>query len=567
MEKRWVVKTPADPSVTSSLAKELKVSALLASLLVNRGISTYEDAKSFFRPELSMLHDPFLMKDMDKAVERIETALGDGEKIMIYGDYDVDGTTAVSLVYSFFIEVYPQIEYYIPDRYKEGYGVSTQGIDYAHKKGFTLIICLDCGIKAVDKIQYAKDKGIDFIVCDHHLPGDQLPPAYAVLDPKRSDCTYPYDELSGCGIGFKLVQAFASKNDIPFTELEQYFDLAAVSIASDIVPITGENRVLAHFGLKVLNNNPRPGFKAMLELINVKKEMKVSNLVFIIGPRINAAGRIETGKNAVSLLISKDIESAMTKSEHINRNNTERRDIDVDITKQALNMIDNDPKMANNKTTVLYDPNWHKGVIGIVASRLIEKHYRPTIVLTESNGKATGSARSVKDFNVYNAIDACSGLLDQFGGHKYAAGLTMAVENIELFKKEFEKVVNDTIDENLLTPRIEIDAEIGLGDITSKFYRILNQFEPYGPMNMTPVFKTMGIRDTGYARIVGENHLKLTVESTEGGKTYSAIAFNQSEALEMLKQPVDICYTIEENEWNGEVSLQLNIKDIKPSAN
>lgn len=566
MEKRWVIKEEADQKSRDSLAEELKISDLLAELLVNRGIEGFEQAREFFRPELSMLHDPFLMKDMDLAIERIEIALESDERILIYGDYDVDGTTSVALVFSFFNKLYDNIEFYIPDRYKEGYGVSTQGIDYAADNGISLIVCLDCGIKANEKIQYAKDKGVDFIVCDHHLPGAELPPAVAVLDPKRDDCNYPYDELSGCGIGFKLIQAYSQKNDIPFEELEQYLDLTAISIASDIVPITGENRVLAHYGLKHINAEPRAGIKALLDLNNIHKTLYVSNLVFIIGPRINAAGRIESGNNAVKLLISKDIDVAMETSKRINSNNLERRDIDVQITSEAMRMIEDSDQLLSKKTTVLFDPKWHKGVIGIVASRLIEKHYKPTIILTESNGMATGSARSVQGYNVYNAINACEDLLEQFGGHKYAAGLTMKIENIQAFSEKFEQYVIDTIEENQLVPEVEIDAELDFDQITPQFFRILKQFEPFGPQNMTPVFLTKGVTDNGQVKIVGEKHLKLFLHQPDKPSArFSAIAFGQSDWLQHFAdgESVDICYTIEENEWNGNVSLQLNIKDIR----
>jgi len=566
MEKRWLIKDEAVQNVQSVLTEELKISPLLAALLSRRGVSSFEEAREFFRPELSMLHDPFLMQDMDLAIERIEAALESDERIMIYGDYDVDGTTSVALVFSFFNKLYENMEYYIPDRYDEGYGVSTQGIDYAAKQRVSLIICLDCGIKANEKIAYAKEQNIDFIVCDHHTPGDELPPAVAVLDPKRSDCSYPYDELSGCGIGFKLVQAYSQKNDIPFEELEQYLDLTAISIASDIVPITGENRVLAHYGLELINSDPRPGIKALLELNNINKTLYVSNLVFIIGPRINAAGRIESGKSAVKLLISNDMEAAMNTSKRINENNLERRKHDSQITEEALKMIEQSEQFQQKKTTVLFKENWHKGVIGIVASRLIERHYKPTIVLTESHGKATGSARSVDGYNVYNAINSCSDLLEQFGGHKYAAGLTMKIENIEAFSKKFESYVNDTIKQHQLVPTIEIDAEIEFGEITRQFFRILKQFEPFGPQNMTPVFLTKGVLDNGQVRIVGEKHLKLFLHHPSSPNVhFSAIAFGQSQWLEPIAngETVDICYTIEENEWNGNVSLQLNIKDIR----
>ncbi|MGQ0827299.1 MAG: single-stranded-DNA-specific exonuclease RecJ [Bacteroidota bacterium] len=569
MEKRWSIKPQADGTITDRLTSELGIDKILASLLVQRGVTTYDDAKKFFRPSLNDLHDPFLMKDMDKAIARIEKAIQSNEKILVYGDYDVDGTTAVSLVYTFFKNHYPNIGFYIPDRYAEGYGISFQGIDFAKENNFTLIIALDCGIKSIDKINYANERNIDFIICDHHRPGDTLPAAAAVLDPKRSDCSYPYDELSGCGIGFKLIQAFAQKNNIAFDALTQYFDLTAISIASDLVPITGENRALCFFGLEQINKNPRKGIKAILELANIKKEITVNELVFTIGPRINAAGRIETGRNAVELLISDNHDDAKTNGLNINITNTERRTLDVTITQHALSMIDQNAELMKRKSTVLFHPEWHKGVIGIVASRLIEKYYRPTIVLTESNGKATGSARSVKDFDVYDAIEACSDLLEQFGGHKYAAGLTLKLENVDAFQKRFEEVVNATILEHMLIPEIEIDAEIKLNEITPKFFRVLKQFAPFGPGNHSPVFVTKGLMDKGYVRIVGNNHLKMDIHSSTDPKlSFSSIAFSQGNYFDdvLRKKPFSACYAIEENEFNGNVSLQLNVKDMKMEA-
>ena len=568
MEKRWVEKGIESQTAVENLASSLSVSNRLSALLVNRGINTFEEAKTFFRPQLDMLHDPFLMADMDVAIQRIEKALSATERIMVYGDYDVDGTTAVSLVYSFFSQITDKIDYYIPDRYAEGYGVSKQGIDFAIENGITLIICLDCGIKANDLIHYAKENNVDFIVCDHHLPGKELPPAVAILDPKRKECSYPYDELSGCGIGFKLVQAYAMKNNIDFKELHQYLDLTAISIAADIVPLTGENRVLAFFGLVEINARPRMGIRALLELAKAKKSLTLDNLVFIIGPRINAAGRIKTGRNAVRLLISNDEDEAKKTSALIDEHNLERRALDKEITAQALEMIEKSTQLQGQKSTVLYDPNWHKGVIGIVASRLIENYYRPTIVLTNSNGKAAGSARSVVGFSVYEAIEECSDLLMQFGGHKYAAGLTIKTENIEAFQKKFEEVVSSTIDSELLIPTLEIDAELHFADITGKFYRVLKQFAPFGPMNMTPVFKTTGVLDTGYAKTVGadQTHLKICVFDPEDmDKSFSAIGFGLGDKLDIIQsgEPFNICYTIEENEWNDKVTLQLNIKDIK----
>ncbi len=570
MEKKWVAKDVGSPAEIKELSEALGVSKRLSSLLINRGIRTFDEAESFFRPKLAMLHDPFLMADMDAAIERIKKALESKEKIMVYGDYDVDGTTAVSLVYSFFSQFTDQIEYYIPHRYTEGYGVSKLGIDTAIDNGVTLIICLDCGIKANDLIEYARDNGVDFIVCDHHLPGAELPPAVAILDPKRQECSYPYDELSGCGIGFKLVQAYSQKNGIDFEDLHQYLDLTAISIAADIVPLTGENRVLAYFGLIEINTRPRLGIKALLELAKVKDALTLENLVFIIGPRINAAGRIETGRNAVSLLISDDEAQARETSALIDKHNLERRELDKNITASALHMIADNPKLQTQKSTVLYHPDWHKGVIGIVASRLIENYYRPTIVLTSSNGKAAGSARSVLEFNVYEAIEACSDLLLQFGGHKYAAGLTIKTENIEAFQKKFEEVVSNTIDEKLLIPTVELDGELHFTDITDKFYRVLKQFAPFGPCNMMPIFKTAAVLDTGYAKTVGADHthLKLRVHEPEDiERSFSAIGFGLGDKLELVQSgdPFNICYTIEENVWKDKRTLQLVIKDIKPN--
>lgn len=566
MEKRWVVKSKADELIVNKLAKELNLDSMLANLLVQRGIKTFEEAKKFFRPSLTELHDPFLMKDMDKAIFRIEEAISKKENILVYGDYDVDGTTAVSLVYTFLKKYHENVDFYIPDRYTEGYGISFQGIDFAKEYNFSLIIALDCGIKANEKVDYANERNIDFIICDHHRPGDILPNAVAILDPKRNDCNYPFDELCGCGVGFKLVQAYAQKNNISFSQLAQYLDLCAISIASDLVPIVGENRILCYHGLEEINKNPRKGIKAILELAAIKKEITINELVFTIGPRINAAGRLETGRNAVKLLISDNHDDSKINGQNINITNTERRSIDVSITAQALGMIEGNIELMNKKTTVLFCPDWHKGVVGIVASRLTEKYYRPTIVLTESNGKATGSARSVKDFDVYDAIEACSDLLEQFGGHKYAAGLTLKLENIEAFQKRFEEVVSATITDNMLIPEIEIDEEINPSEISSKFFRILKQFSPFGPGNMAPIFMSKGLVDKGYVRIVGNNHLKMDIMSNEtSGETISTIAFGQAQHFDdvLRKKTFSACYIVEENVFNGNVSLQLNIKDMK----
>ena len=550
---------------------------------MQRGVHTFDEAKAFFRPELTQLHDPFLLNDMDKAIERILLAKKNNEKILVFGDYDVDGTTAVALVYTFLqSQGFEHLDFYIPDRYLEGYGVSKKGIDFAGENDFKLIIALDCGIKDVEKVAYAKALGIDFIICDHHRPGDHLPEAVAVLDPKRNDSTYPYNELSGCGVGFKLVQAYAQHKNIPFESLLKYLDLVVVSIASDIVPITSENRVLAYFGLKLINKSPRPGFETILTYSNINRrdaesqapgegifsrELTISDLVFLVGPRINAAGRIESGRNSVSLLISPDIEKAQVFAQQINEFNTTRRDLDASITQQALDMIGKDIEMSKAKATVVFNPEWHKGVIGIVASRLTETYYRPTIVLTQSNGLLTGSARSIKDFDIYDAIDACSDLLEHFGGHKYAAGLSLKPENFEKFKARFEQQAANTIEDYMLIPEVEIDMEINLNRINQKFLRILQQFAPFGPGNMAPVFMTKGVRDAGHARIVGKNHLKLSVYQTDVRcNPFPAIAFQLGEHFSSIEKniPMDICYHIEENDWNGIKSIQLSLKDLKP---
>jgi single-stranded-DNA-specific exonuclease len=566
MEKRWVLKPYGNSEEVTSLAAELKINRILVNLLVQRGITTFEEAKRFFRPSLDHLHDPFLMKDMDKAIERIGVAIQRKEKILVYGDYDVDGTTAVSLVYTFLKSVTGDIGHYIPDRYKEGYGISKTGIDFAKENGFSLIIALDCGIKSVDKVDYANTLGVDFIICDHHRPGTELPAAVAVLDPKRSDCNYPYKELSGCGIGFKLIQAFAQLNEMPFSQLEQYLDLVAISIAADIVPITGENRILAYFGLQRVNREPRPGIKAILDLSGIKKELTVNDVVFTIAPRINAAGRIEHGTKAVELLISRNEDLAGFLGDDINETNTARKNLDQLITDQAFQQIEDDPTFKNLKSTVVYNPEWHKGIIGIVASRLTDKYYRPTIVLTLSNGMVSGSARSVKDFDVYNAIESCSDLLEQFGGHMYAAGLTMKEENVEAFKTRFEKIVSETIDDKMLTREIEIDAELNLNDITPAFFRILKQFAPFGPGNMSPIFRSSEVRDNGNGRIVGNNHLKLSLKQ-DGFQpgVFDGIAFQLGHHHPMVEQneTFDIVYHIEENTFNNRTTLQLNIKDIR----
>jgi single-stranded-DNA-specific exonuclease len=578
MEKRWVIKERGDKEKINKLAQILNVNDDIANLLVQRGIYTYEQSKYFFRPQLAHLHDPFLMKDMDKAVKRMEKALANDEKILIYGDYDVDGTTAVSLVYTYIKSFYDAIDFYIPDRYAEGYGISFQGIDYAHKNGFSLIIALDCGIKEIEKIAYATKKNVDFVICDHHRPGDELPAAVAVLDPKRLDCDYPFEELSGCGVGFKLVQAFEKNNNSSPLDIFDLLDLVAVSIAADIVPVTGENRTLAYYGLKQLNTFPRPGIEAILKYSNVKKqneedsdqffnrELTISDLVFLVGPRINAAGRIKNARNSVKLLIADNAKYAGELAEKINSLNTERRNLDASATQHALEIISSNKEYPKLKSTVVYSPEWHKGIIGIVASRLTETHYRPTIVFTKSNGLITGSARSVKNFDVYDAIDYCSDLLEHFGGHKYAAGLSLKPENLQAFINKFEAYVSENISEEMMVPEIEIDALLSLNKIDSKFYRILKQFAPFGPGNMSPIFSANEVVDAGLSKIVGGNHLKLNViHQLISGLPFPAIAFQQAEYFEHIRKgmPFDICYHIEENEWNGNVKLQLNIKDIK----
>jgi single-stranded-DNA-specific exonuclease len=568
MEKRWVIKERGDSVVVKQLAGALGVSESLANLMVQRNITSPQEAKAFFTPDLSYLHDPFMMKDMNIAVDRLSTAIKKNEKILVYGDYDVDGTTAVALVYSFLKEQYSNVEYYIPDRYKEGYGVSFQGIDFAVKNHCKLLITLDCGIKAVEKIKYAKSKSIDVIVCDHHYPGSEIPAAIAVLDPKQPGCSYPYKELSGCGVGFKLIHAYSRINSIPFSSIANYLDLVAVSIASDIVPITGENRVLAYFGLKQLNESPRIGLKEILREAEVFKALTVEDVVFKIGPRLNAAGRMEAGSKAVELLISHDVKSAEGISKEISNFNTERRSIDRTITTEAMRMISEDQRTVNARTTVLYNPSWKKGVIGIVASRLIETYYRPTVILTESNGFATGSARSVQGYDLYQAIEACSDLLESFGGHMYAAGLTLKKENIQPFIERFEQFVNSTITEDQLLPRVFIDTELSFNEINEDFFNVMSQFQPFGPENMSPVFMSKNVFDTGSGRMVGSSgeHLKLDLcQDSSTVKSISAIAFNQANHFEYIKggNPFEICYSIEMNEFRGNRNLQINIRDIK----
>lgn len=566
--KRWRLKPTPDPMAVAALTHD-RCPTTAAQLLAQRGITDPSSASVFFRPALAQLHDPFLMADMTKAVERLERALGENERIMVYGDYDVDGTTAVALVFSFLSRFTGNLTFYIPDRYAEGYGISFQGIDHAVKDGVSLIIALDCGIKSIDKVAYAAERGVDMIICDHHRPGDELPAAVAVLDPKRDDCPYPFKELSGCGIGFKLMQALAGHNNIPLTDLLPLLDLVAVSTACDIVPVNGENRVLSHFGLKQLNDEPRPGIRSMMHMANVKKQLSITDLVFTIGPRINAAGRIEHGRQAVELLLSHDQKQADQIALRVDGNNVQRQALDKEMTLDALDRIAGDEALREAWSTVVFNDTWHKGVIGIVASRLVERHYRPTVVLTESNGKAVGSARSVKGFDVYEAINACSDLLEQFGGHMYAAGLTMALDQVGPFRERFEQVVRSTIAPHMRIPEEEVDLEISLKDLDQPLVRILHHMAPYGPANMRPVFLTRGLVDTGNARLVGDDHIKMSLcHPDEPKRWFDAIAFKQGRHLELVKSglPFSVLYTVEENEWNGRRTVQLNIKDIKPGV-
>jgi len=569
MDRIWDLKRQGDQNEVKHLSAALNVNMVIARLLVQRGITTYNEAKAFFRPRLSDLHDPFLMKDMDKAVERLDRAIKKQEKVIVYGDYDVDGTTSVAMMYLFLKQRIRNIEYYIPDRYSEGYGISPKSIDYAVENGVTLIVALDCGIKAVEKIAKAKDRGVDFIICDHHNPDDEIPPAVAVLDPKQPDCSYPYKELSGCGVGFKLLQAYSQKNNVEYEEIYDLLDLAAVSIAADIVPITGENRVLAYYGLKKLNSNPGVGLQTIINFAGISgTEITISDIVFKIGPRLNASGRIEHGKKSVQILVSDDENKSDLLGEEIDSFNEIRKTLDRDITQDALDMIEGDEELKAMNSTVLYNRDWHKGVVGIVASRVTEQYYRPTIILTESNGLATGSARSVRDFDLYEAIGQCSDLLESYGGHMYAAGLTMKIENIPEFRKRFEEIVTRQITDKQQIQTIEVDAKISLSDITPRFFRILKQFAPYGPHNMTPVFVTEDVFDAGTSRLVGKNkeHLKLDlVEPDVNSGIFPGIAFNQSDAYDLINSgsPFDIYYSITENEYRGKTNLQLFIRDIK----
>ena len=581
LEKRWVVKSQGEAKAVADLVAGQRISPVLANLLVQRGIDTNEKASRFFNPRLEELHDPFLMKDMERAVERIERAVKNREKIMVYGDYDVDGTTAVALVYTFLRRLgHDNLRFYIPDRYNEGYGVSIKSIDYAASKGVSLVITLDCGIKASEKVAYAKEKGIDYIICDHHLPADHLPEAVAVLDPKRHDCEYPFKELSGCGVGFKLVQAYALRNNIPFSEVERLLDMVVVSIASDIVPLTGENRILAHFGLKRLNENPSKGLLSIIKICGLEKHtITIDDIVFKIGPRINAAGRMRVdeedenaapsgGHAAVNLLIERNEKAAENFGSMIDTFNQDRKSIDRSVTIEAHELIESNPELKNRKSTVIYNPKWMKGIVGIVASRLIETYYRPTVVMTMSNGFATGSARSVPGFDLYQAVESCADLLENFGGHMYAAGLTMKPENVEEFTRRFNVYVEEHIDPQMLIPQVEIDAELLFSDITPAFRRDLNRFQPFGPGNTAPVFITRGASSHGDARLVGAEceHLRMDLmQRQKPNTTLQAIAFQQPTHFEWVRsgRPVDVCYTIVENHYRGTVSTQLRVKDIK----
>lgn len=574
MQKKWQVKAPINNTLIDELRSSLKVEPIIAELLLQRGITSFEEAQTFFRPKLEDLHDPFLMKDMDLAVDRLQLAIDEGQKVMLFGDYDVDGTTAVALMYSFLKDTV-QLDFYIPDRYKEGYGLSIDGIDAANKHGVELIISLDCGIKSVDKVAYAKSLGIDFIVCDHHTPGDELPDGI-ILDPKRKDCSYPYDELSGCGVGFKLLQGLSDQNDWSYDKLFELLDFLAVSIGADIVPITGENRILCYHGMKLLNEKPRPAFKTLLELAKKTFPVTLTDVVFSIAPRINAAGRLRSGRYAVELMISLDLEEINILAQEINEDNLERRQLDSDITQEALEMIENDANSDSKYTNVVFKKNWHKGVVGIVASRIIEKHYKPTIVLTESNGLITGSARSIKGFSVYNAIEACEHLLEQFGGHMYAAGLTMKPENLEKFIIAFEEATSKTVEKHMMIEEQDVDLELNFNQIFNpeenrmkipRLKRILAQFEPHGPGNMKPVFLTKNVFSKD-VRLLKEAHLKITAVQPNADVMLEGIGFNMNEKMDLVAAglPFDIAYTLEINRWRDRETIQLNFKDIRQTV-
>lgn len=599
MQKKWILKEQAEAGKIDELAESANISKPLANLLLQRGINDSESARKFFRPDLQQLYDPFLMKDMDKAVARLEQAIVERENVLIYGDYDVDGTTAVAMMYVFLKSKCRNVFYYVPDRYTEGYGISYKGIDYAEEMGCKLIIALDCGIKALPKVDYAAEKGIEFIICDHHEPGEELPRAAAVLDPKRADCSYPFNELSGCGVGFKLIQAYASRNKIPFYQIKPFLDLVVVSIASDIVPIIDENRILAYYGLKQLNTNPRVGLRAVMKKSGITpppqrnkddrqfdvpttpcevtqpadepefRPVKIGDIVFKIGPRINAAGRMDLGRYSVDLLVERNEAKAEEMACKIETDNTDRKTHDQNITNEALAVIDSCDELKNRRSTVLYNPEWHKGVIGIVASRLIDFYYRPTVICTKSNGLITGSARSIPDFNLYEAIEKCQSLLESFGGHTYAAGLTLKEENLEAFVEKFESVVDSMITDDIMVPRIDVDEALTLSDITPKFFKCLEMFEPFGPGNMAPVFVCRGLTDSGQSQLVGQmrEHLKLTVVDESVNRPMSAIAFKHSEHFDAIHrgEKFDICFSLEMNTFRGKETLQLKVHDIKMS--
>lgn len=568
-DSKWVLREPSDPEKVDRLATEVGIDKVLADLLIKRGVETFAQARSFFRPSLDNLHDPFLMKDMDVAVERLHRAVVSGESILVYGDYDVDGTTAVALLYSFVRRFTDKVDFYIPDRYDEGYGVSFKGIDYAVESGAGLIVTLDCGIKAIDKVKYAASKGIDMIICDHHLPEDSLPAAVAVLDPKREDCHYPFDDLSGCGVGFKLVQAYSARYGVPFDTLVPLLDLLVVSIASDLVTMVGENRILAHFGLKQLNENPCTGLQAMINLSSLEPgHVSIDDIVFKIGPRINAAGRMETGRLAVELLTSRSLSEAMQIGEKINESNNERKNIDREITQEALDMVQTGNCLCNGSAMIVYNPEWNKGVVGIVASRLVEAYYKPTVVLTKSNGFVSGSARSISGFDLYGAIESCADLLENFGGHVYAAGLTLKEENLPEFARRMDEYISAKIETEMMTPVIEVDSKLNFARITPKFFRILKQFQPFGPGNHNPVFLTENVYDAGTGRKVGAGGVHMKLDLIQEDQPYhqiSSIAFNMAEHYDHIKEgnPFDICYSIVENYYRGNSSIQLRIKDLR----
>ena len=564
MERRWTI-LDVDEEKVKALHESLKVHPAICKILVKRNIATFEEAKNFYRPQLTDLHDPWLMKDMEKAVDRIIAAIEKQEKILVYGDYDVDGTTSVACMYQFLSKVHEYLDFYIPHRYREGYGVSKAGIDFAKENGFSLVISLDCGIKSIELIAYAKDQGIDFIVCDHHLPDEKLPPAVAILNAKQKDCNYPYKELCGCGVGFKLITALTERLNLPKEFALEYLDLVATAIAADIVPMTGENRVLAHYGLKKANEDPNNGIRALSNLSGLTKTLHINNLVFMIAPRVNAAGRMDDARKAVMMFVAKTYDEALQYAEMLHSDNTDRKEADSNITDEALALIKGDEFMVNRKSTVVFKPHWHKGVVGIVASRLIEHYYRPTVVLTQSGEYAAGSARSVPGFNLYEAIHACKEYLIGYGGHFAAAGMTIETDKIEAFRNKFEEVVSLTIDPGLLVPEIIIDAEINFSDVTWPFYNIISQMEPFGPENLRPHFLARNVFDSGFSKIVKDEHIRFVLK--QGNTSFTGIGFGMADKLPLLqmKKPLDVVFKIDENEWNGQTSLQLRVIDVRAS--